>query len=208
MSRRKFGRQLVAQLACDHYQHLLAFAASRLKRLGLDSNAAADLLHDAIHSVLRGLEGHVGRHPRDQDLQDMSSFLPYMKQVVKSLATNMGRHERCLFISSLNEANFFTPELNYLGTQVIVEPIPNEEPELRDLHRELFRRLQQRSPPRLRRMVSAWKRDFFWSESIPLRGAHRQYRAELREIAQQIVGEIEPTLIQRRESRAFRKSSK
>jgi hypothetical protein len=39
-------------------------------------------------------------------------------------------------------------------------------------------------------MITLWERDFPWTDRIPLNGRHRQYRAELRAIAGQILREL------------------
>jgi hypothetical protein len=193
---RKRGRDLLHSLGNDgNYDRLLAYSASRLARIGLHSDLAADLVHDAVQGVLLGLEGQDGRHPRGEDLQDMRSFLAYLQQVIQSLATNIGRHQRCLRFTSLAALGDAAWSLEKpLEVELMGPAHPEHNAEFRDLRRELFSRLRQRAPARLRRMINAWHKDFFWEDTIQLRGAHRQHRAELRALARQILREIEPTL--------------
>ena len=193
-------RQRVEQLLptlgnAGNYDQLVAYAASRLSRVGLNSQAA-DLVHDAIVAVLVGLnDKQEGRHPRCEDLQDMPAFLAYLKQVIKSLATNVGRHQRCLSFTCLDPIKATTEssdQPSYPEPKALAQSDYNTE--LRDLQGELFAQLRRRAPARLRRMINGWKRDFVWTDTIQLRGGHRQYRAELRALARQILCEIEPAL--------------
>lgn len=189
----KRGRQLLSAL-CDNgdYHQLQRYAAGRLARLGLNSEAAADILHEAVQAVLIGLGGgRNGRHARPKDLHDLPSFLMFMKRTIKSIATSAGRHHRCVpFVPLTNGEN---PEEEIAET-LAIGPGPDREAEFSDLSHELFHRLRKRAPKQVRRMAKAWERDAAWSDSIPLRGAHRQYRAQLRELAQEILSEIEPAL--------------
>jgi hypothetical protein len=142
-------------------------------------------VHEAILAVLVGLDGRPeGRHPRRAHLRDTPSFLNYLKQVIKSAATNVGRHQRCLTITSLED--------HY--SDLTTSAQPDHDVELRDLQGLLFSHLRRRAPRRLRRMIKRWKEEFFWADAIQLEGGHRQYRAELRSLARQVLNEIEPSV--------------
>ncbi|MDR3565932.1 MAG: hypothetical protein P4N59_31470 [Negativicutes bacterium] len=201
---RKRVKRLLATLGdAGNYDQLLAYAARRSSHLGLNVQPA-DLVHDAVLAVLAGLnDQQEGRHPRCEDLRDMPAFMNYLKQVIKSVATHMGRHQRHLHFTCLHPIKVTTdgsgqPSLPELEAP----PQSDHNAELRDLRGELFAQLRRRAPARLRRMIKVWKKDFFWTDTIPLRGAHRQYRAELRVLARQILCEIEPALWPPAESRA------
>lgn len=190
------GRRLVAQLGeSGHYNELLSYASKRLARLGLGCEAA-DLVHEAVLGVLVGLEGGPeGRHPRSSDLRDTPSFLNYLKQVIKSTATNLGRHQRCLIITSLEEFEAGNGFYDFHhGVDLTAAAQPDHDVELRDLHELMFAYLHRRAPRRLRRMIKRWKREFFWADVIQLESGHRQYRAELRSLARQALNEIESSI--------------
>lgn len=188
----KRGRQLLSAL-CENgdYHQLQRYAAVRLARLSLNPEAAADIVHEAIESVLIGLGGgRDGRHARPKDLQDSPAFVMFMKRTIKSIATSVGRHHRCVPFVPL--ASGEDPDEKFAGT-LASGPGPDREVEFSDLAQELFRRLRKRAPRPVWRMAKAWEQEVAWSDAIPLRGTHRQYRAQLRELAREILAEIEPT---------------
>ena len=105
---RKRGRQLIQEL-CDggQYHQLRVYAAYRLVRQGLNSEASSDVVNDAVRAVLTGLEGgRDGRHPRWVDLQDMSSFVDYLQKAIKSITVSLSRHEKCLTFVQLDKPEF------------------------------------------------------------------------------------------------------
>lgn len=192
LNRRKRGRQLLHALYENgDYRQLQRYAAGRLLQLGLNSEAAADSVHDAVLAVLIGLDGgRNGRHARPHDLQDLPSFCAFLKRTIKSIVTSAGRHHRCVPIIPIDDGG----DEGKIQLGFATSQRPDEDVEFLDLRDELFRRLRKRCPTQARRMAKAWQREFMWSDAIPLRGAHRQYRAQLREVARQILAEIEPTL--------------
>jgi hypothetical protein len=182
---------------CDvHYGQLERFADHRLASLNLHSAAGADLFHEAVQSVLTGLhQGPEGRHPRSKDLADLATFVEYFRNAIKSVVKGVARRENrhawvqldACVPGSPNSSEDVVPEL-----QVPAPVGPDQDAAIADLGAELFRRLRTRAPEHLRPLIEAWETDFVWADAIPLSGAHRQYRAELRRLARQILTEIDP----------------
>ena len=182
---------------CDvHYGQLERFADRRLASLNLHSAAGADLFHEAVQSVLTGLhQCPEGRHPRSKDLADLATFVEYFRNAIKSVVKGVARREirhawvqlEACVPGSRNSSEDVVPEL-----QVPAPVSPDQDAALADLGAELFRRLRARAPEHLRPLLDAWEADFAWADAIPLGGTHRQYRAELRRLARQILAEIDP----------------
>ena len=59
-----------------------------------------------------------------------------------------------------------------------------------DLRHQLFRRLEEGVPHRLRGLVLVWREQWDYSDRIPLLGRHRRCRAELRQLAAQVLQEL------------------
>lgn len=187
------ARQLLRDMwGAQLHRELERYAAGRLVSLGLDPWLAPDLLNEAVRLVLTGLKGgREGRHPRKKDLNDVISFFEYLRQVLKSLSTSVGRHHRCLMFLPLMTGDASQIEDALSVRWEPAAPVPaGSTPEIRDLRRELFRRLHERVPRRLRSIVKAWEREFGWTDSIPLHGRHRRYRAEVRQFARTILNEM------------------
>jgi hypothetical protein len=179
-----------------HYAQLERFAAQRLTSLGLHSAVGADLLHESVRSLLTGMEKDAeGRHPRSKDLADLATFVEYFRNAIKSAVKDVARRENRRAWVQLEECAAEGPKTGDVEVpelHLAAPANPDQDTALADLGAELFTRLRARAPEHLRPLLEAWEADFAWADAIPLGGTHRQYRAELRRLAQQILAEIDP----------------
>ena len=75
--------------------HNWSFATQRLASLDMHSAAGADLLHESVRSLLKGLENETeGRHPRPKDLADLAAFVAYFRKAIVSAVKDVARRER------------------------------------------------------------------------------------------------------------------
>jgi hypothetical protein len=65
--------------------------------------------------------------------------------------------------------------------------VPQREWELLELTRQLFGELLQRAPDGLREPIIAWSEEWERCNAIPLLGRHRRHRAELRNLAREVM---------------------
>ena len=67
--------------------------------------------------------------------------------------------------------------------------LPSRNAELSDLRDQLFSRLRERAPRRLRGTIAAWEAVFSESDRIPAK-VSRRYVSEVKVLAQEIITEL------------------
>ncbi len=173
------------QLTRQDLLGLAKFAQNRLRQAGLVGTSSEDLVQRALHRVIAGATGRGGRHPRLIDLAESAAFLNYLRGVIRSLVDTQ---------RDLQENQFAhqTWEDDLAGGQTAEMTIGtiNRELEFRDLVAVLHSRLKDRVPTRLHKILRDWKAQQFDSDTIPLGGQHRRFRAELRTFAATVLNEI------------------
>jgi hypothetical protein len=173
--------QLLAGLAQSELEDLAAYARFRLNRIGLHPGVAEDVRQSAFLAVLLGSRSNLrGRHPREADLTDRTSFTRYLKGIICSLVEARGR-------SRENRLIFISLDLEYLGAGGAGT---GERAAVEDLARQLFDRLRQRVPEHLRPTLRHWAAHWQECDTIPLAGKHRRHRQELRALAAKVLAEV------------------
>src|SRR5262249_16321446 len=121
-----------------------------------------------------------GRHPREADLTDRSSFIRYLKGVICSLVEGLWR-------SYENRFTFVSLESETLGAGGLTshESAPGE-----DLAQQPFAKLPKKAPRRLLPTIRQWAAHWRECEVIPLAGKHRRHRQELRALAIKVLKEV------------------
>jgi hypothetical protein len=165
---------LLNSLEPDHMKGLMAFCQRELFvgcRLAgaageLLLKDAADLLHDAIESILQGIDNpRRGYHPRAEDVENLDTFIPYIRTVVREIRR---RHAA----SAALRAHLFARPI--VGKEPIAfsHSNPSEEAELGDLKEEFFKtiRLELTNPEKFAEALEAWCEDFFNIDHLTLLG--------------------------------------
>ena len=186
--------ELIENIASENLMPLRYYAAYRLQRVGLSGQGAEDLVHDAIAAILNGIRHKKrGRHPLEQDLKSAETFTRYLRGVVNSLVeAERRRREHSHIHVGMNED--FREDDCFLGTQLVAEVGPENDPAWRDFLDELFSRLRGRAPKHLLSMITGWQKESLWAVKIPLGPNCRRHRAELRKLAREILhGLKDPT---------------
>jgi hypothetical protein len=185
-------RRLLEEIcSTGSYRRLEIYAEQRLHRLHLYTVSGGDLLNEAICSVLTGLDdSEQGRHPRKEDLDDLSAFENYLANVIKSVASSARRRENRRSNAQQGlERNLVNFSSGFAS--VIESPDrPDRHLENLDFQNEFFSQLKLRTSGRLKKLATRWQRESHSTDAIPLKGDHRQYRADLRRIARQVISEI------------------
>jgi hypothetical protein len=179
---------LMQELTGEDLADLARYAGYRLARVRLDPSEGEDFRQDALLAVLHGAQSiSSGRHPRPVDLQNRSAFLDYLKGVIGSLVEAERRRLAHRFSHEP-----FAESVGYQPAAFYGHPI---ELEFNDLRIEFFKRLEQRVPGRLSRIVLTWKDQ--GNDLIPLLGHHRRIRQQLKKLAAQVLRQLinPPTVI-------------
>ncbi len=169
------------QLTREDLRDLGTFADRQLRRVGLATADAEDLVQSAVLAVATGERYRLkGRHPRTSDLAGHQQFLEYLRGVVRSLASG----ERCRLENRFNHATWD----DALHAEVAADRLTarsgfDEDVGFRDLSELLFHSLSMRVPARLQPILLDWREQQFDCDSIPLKGSHRRLRGELRSLA-------------------------
>lgn len=170
----------LGEITADDSAALTQFAECRLVEVGVPSQYGEDIAQRAFQAVLRGLEtDQGGRKPRLVDIQNKPAFMNYMRGIINSL------------VYAFIQKRGFTAAGP--GVDVPADPgthSPAQQAELKDLSAQLFPRLRARAPQRLLRTIDAWESVFLESDRIPAPG-HRRYVREIRNLAQQVLSELE-----------------
>ena len=192
--------QLIYKLGKEHFKDLAAFSAWQLA-IGRRHQGAArtlllkegpDLLHEAFETILAGLQNpHAGRHPRSRDVENMHTFIRYLRNVIRSIrykhATSEARRAMVLVSAPVDE------ELRSATARLS----PDEDPELRDLKAQLLTALRQEldDSKKYRTALEAWRTDFFTTERLVELGLNPKDAWKLRSKAQRIYLQLsEPSL--------------
>lgn len=186
------GKQAVwdalAGLTSGDFRTLATFAARQLGRMGLPAGTAEDIVQQALLTLAVGAgNGSRGRHPQPGDLADHGAFLNYLRGILSSLIDSQRKLRENRFAHTRWEDGQMRLSLHpgfSTGHNVSAEVAFNDLTEL------LYTRLSRRVPAWLRPPLNAWREQHFQSEQIPLDGAHRQLRLELRLLAAQVLSEL------------------
>ena len=187
---------LLGQVTEQQYRQLGQFGDHRLARLSLHSAEGSDLVNKVVESILTALEeGQSGRHPRLEDLADVPSFLRYLRGAIKSVASLEAKKQNIRgCCESLDDCYQDGDEKPKAPKHEFQAPMSlDQDAELKDLQTVLFQRLRARAPARLSSLIDEWENQFLWTDSIPLNGSHRQYRAALRALAKEVLLGLEVT---------------
>lgn len=175
-------------------RNLTSFASRQLYRLGLPTSSGEDTVQQAVLALTIGSTHQSrGRHPRPIDLADPGAFMHYLRGVVLSLVQSQRRSLENRFVHAPWEDWILDDRLR---DEFLAGANPEEEVAFRDLSELLFYRLSVRIPVRLKRLLLAWREQQFDSDKIPLEGAHRRLRAELRSLAAEVMSELTADRIQ------------
>ncbi len=156
----------------------------------LSPDRAEEIAQDALATVLVGLGCDAGRHPKAHEVADKTAFRKYLYSVICSLTEAASRKGA---VRAPHEPVGGTDAAGPHGSGVVVLRAPEAEKEqvaLRDLKRELFRRLRDQCPDRLLATVKAWEEVFEYADRIPAGNRPRKYVSEVRELAQQVATEL------------------
>ena len=139
--------------------NLVYFAQSRLAHYGLPKDDSEDLYHQALASVMRGVNGHLltkepmehsraskGRTPKPQDLASTEQFLNYLRGAINSIAEGWAR------------TKFHKPDICSLNDmQESITTAEHNQTEFHDLRDTLFRRMRKVAHARLHPTIDAWE---------------------------------------------------
>jgi hypothetical protein len=158
-------RCLLDSLKPDHFKDLTAFCARELCRgvrlpgaaRELFLKEAADLLHDAIESLLVGLRNpNKGHHPNAQDVESLDSFTRYLRNVVRYV---LRKH----VASAALRQEVILRQIVGIEPTAFAHTNPAEEAELGDLKQEFFKsiRFELNNPGKYSAALEIWHEDFF-----------------------------------------------
>jgi hypothetical protein len=181
--------RLIDMLTRVDLADLAKFASFRLAKVGLIRLAGEDVVQDALLAVVRGAGAHSkGRHPRPVDVANSANFIDYLKGVIGSLVEAERRSRKHQCVHEPFEEGFMAGE--HFAMQARPAGSPLAELEFCDLRQQLFHRLEERVPHHLRGLVLVWREQWDFCDRIPLLGRHRRCRAELRQLAAQVLKEL------------------
>jgi hypothetical protein len=161
-------------------------------RLGRSSGDGEDIVQFALGAVVQGLESdQLGRRPRPKDVGDKESFFLYLEGIIVSriqCETKSRRIKAYHRHSPIAEER--DPDDRDQG-MVVASPTrtASEQAALDDLQQELFMRLRERAPQRLRPTLDEWEKVFQESDEIPT-PTFRKSRVQLRSLAREVLKEI------------------
>jgi hypothetical protein len=189
---RKACEARLQEIREDDIAGLKNFAEYRLMSLGRSSDEGEDIVQFALAAVVQGLESEdLGRRPRLQDVVDKRAFILYLQGIIVSRIQCETKSRR------IKAYHQHTPIAEDAGQAargegvVLRAPTPTaaEQAALNDFQSELFARLRQRAPQRLRATLEEWEKVFQDSDAIPS-PSFRKYRVELRGLAREVLEEI------------------
>jgi hypothetical protein len=181
--------RLIGLLTRVDLTDLAKFASFRLAKVGLIRLAGEDVVQDALLAVLRGAGAHSkGRHPRPVDVANSANFIHYLKGVIGSLVEAERRSRKHQCVHEPLEEGFRAGEHFTVKDESPGSPLTDLE--FCDLRHQLFHRLEEGVPQRLRGLVLVWREQWEYCDRIPLLGRHRRCRAELRQLAAQVLKEL------------------
>jgi hypothetical protein len=112
--------ELLNSLTSGDLSNVTRFAGFRLSRVGLHPGDGQDVVQDALHAVLLGIESPAtDRHPRPMDLASGPAFLCYLKGVISSLVSFELRRRRNPIPIVLS--------MNYLTGQIVKDVIQTKD---------------------------------------------------------------------------------
>ena len=186
--------QLLFALEEQHFKDLAAFAAWQLGVGCRHPGAArelllkegADLLHDCFEAILAGLrDPNCGRHPGSMDVKNMSTFLHFMRNVIRSV-----RYHQAVSAASKGNVVVAVPNLrNYEG---FARTIPEEDIELRDLRDQFFAALRREldDPEQYATVLETWHANFFRIERLIELGLSPKHAWKLRQKARRLYRQL------------------
>jgi DNA-directed RNA polymerase specialized sigma24 family protein len=175
---------LLQQITEQDIANLTEFAECRLVALGLSPASAEDVVQRAFESILRGLESDQGgRRPRLVDVVNKEAFLNYLRGAVSSKAEAATRRRELRHVHEPYEES-----LGESGSGAADSPVMAAE--FGDLAQELFARLRQRAPARLKETIDAWESVYWDTDRIPTVNGQRRQAGEVRQLAQSVMLEL------------------
>lgn len=186
--------QLLFALKEQHFKHLAAFAAWQLGVGCRHPGAArelllkegADLLHDCFEAILAGLRDPTcGRHPGSMDVKNMSTFLHFMRNVIRSVRYHQA-------VSAASKGNLVVAVPNLRGYEGFARTAPEEDVELRDLRDEFFAILRREldDPAKYATILEAWHANFFRIERLTQLGLSAKDAWKLRQKARRLYRQL------------------
>lgn len=181
--------RILQQLEPAHLLALKSFAERHLYGRGLPRHCGEDIVQQAMLSLLIGSTSDVeGRHPRNADLLDISTFLTYLKGVIRSLIdAKRARGRRAL--NHVQWQDDLTSHALDEGPS-LARPA-DESVAFLDLHEQLFLKLRAQAPARLQLLIARWQQLEPDTTRIPTAGRHRRLRAELRKLSKRALTELD-----------------
>ena len=159
------------------------FAERSLVLKGLNPDAGQDLVQRALAGILQGLEtDQGGRVPRLVNVINKDQFQNYVRGAISSVLEAMGRRRQFRAKQEPWEDGMAASRDGITATAA-------QNAEMSDLKDQLFSRLRDRAPRRLRRTIDAWEAVFGTSDRIPDSG-DRHYVGEVQDLAQEIITEL------------------
>ena len=186
--------QLLFALEDRHFKDLAAFAAWQLGVGCRHPGAArelllkdgADLLHDCFEAILAGLrEPTCGRHPGPMDVKNMSTFLHFMRNVIRSVRYHQA-------VSAASRSNLVVAVPNLRDYEGFARTSPEEDVELRDLRDEFFSALRREldDSQQYATVLETWHANFFRIERLIELGLSAKDAWKLRQKARRLYRQL------------------
>ena len=186
--------QLLFALKEQHFKDLAAFAAWQLGVGCRHPGAArelllkegADLLHDCFEAILAGLRDPAcGRHPGSIDVKNMTTFLHFMRNVIRSVRYHQA-------VSAASKGNLVVAVPNLRNSEGFAHTTPEEDVELRDLRDEFFAALRHEldDPEQYAAVLETWHASFFRIERLTELGLSPKHAWKLRQKARRLYRQL------------------
>jgi hypothetical protein len=177
------------QLTRDDLRALAEFAERRMDWLPSAPFSPEDMVHKALHSIIRGTKkGVEGRRPRLENLQSKEAFLHYVRSATNSVI-EAAKRKRELWV--IHETIHRQKDIESEQRLIVLTATPtaDEDHGMVDLRNELFARLRKVAPHNLHATIDEWEKSFLWDTKVPFR-RKRTHRDQVRRLAVQILKEI------------------